>query len=339
MRRLLVAVVVLAVACSTAGADVAASGDPAPGDGGDGSDGIDVEATDDPVPVRVAAGPDAEATLLAHVMVALLELGGLPADVVVFTDARDSRQALELGDVDVRPGYTGEAWLEVLGRADPPGDPQASYAAVREHDEAQGIWWLRPRFAEGIDQPPANATFTFVVQGPPGVNADLRTMSQLAARLSEQPDVPVCVDREFGTRPDGLRAVLEAYSVRSDRTFLGADPEQAVLGVAAGDCIAGLTTATDGRAWLAGQRPLVDDLRVFPAFVPLPQIRLEALEERPAIRVALGPMAAQLTTALLGEWNARVQAGEPMEEVAQDAAIELLELARRIIEDPVEDDR
>lgn len=319
-------VAMVAAACSTVGVGAAPD---------EGDDVADVEAEPEQDPVRIAAGPDAESLLLAHVMVSLLELGGLPATVVAFSDAGDGRQAIELGDVDVRVGYTGETWLETLGRANPPGDPRASYDAVRNHDEGEGILWLRPRFAEGIDQPPANATFAFVVQGPPAIDADLRTMSQLAARLSERPDAAVCVDREFGARPDGLRAVLEAYSIRAERTFLGADPEEAVLGVAAGDCIAGLTTATDGLAWQAGQRPLIDDLRVFPAFVPLPQIREAVLAERPAIRVALGPMAAQLTTALLGRWNARVAAGDPMEEIAADAARALLERAGRAVPERV----
>jgi osmoprotectant transport system substrate-binding protein len=274
--------------------------------------GVGAAPPDEPEapPIRVAAGPDAETVLLAHTTVRLLELGGLPAEVVAFSEARDARQALELGDVDVRPGYTGETWLETLGRDNPPGDPTTSFLAVRDHDLDEGIRWLRPRFLEGIDQPPANATFAFVVQGPPSADADLRTMSQLAARLAERPDARVCVDREFGARPDGLRAVLEAYSMRSDRPFLAAGPAEAVLGVAAGDCLAGLTTATDGAAWAAGLRPLVDDLRVFPAFLPLPQIRTDVLDEHRSIQVALGPMAAQLTTALLGRWNAEVAAGD-----------------------------
>jgi osmoprotectant transport system substrate-binding protein len=280
-------------------------------------------------PIRVASGPDAETALLAHLLASLLEYSGMPAEVVAFSDARDARQALELGDVDVRPGYTGETWLETLERDDPPGDPEASFLAVRDHDRDEGIVWLRPQFGEGLDSPPANATFAFVVQGPPSVDADLRTMSQLAARLADLPDARVCVDREFGARADGLRAVLEAYSMRSDRPFLAAGPEEAVLGVAAGDCIAGLTTATDGTAWAAGLRPLVDDLRVFPAFVPLPQLRTDLYDDHPAARVALGPMPAQLTTALLGRWNARVAVGEPIEEVADLAARELLTLARR----------
>jgi osmoprotectant transport system substrate-binding protein len=320
MRILIAAAVILATACTGVDADADADGGP--------------ETDEDPV--RVGAGPDAETLLLAHVMAALLELSGLPADVVSFSDAGDARQALELGSVDLQPGYTGEAWLETLGRSDPPGEPQASFVAVRDHDEAEGIVWLRPKFGDGLDEPPANATFAFVVQGPPSIDADLRTLSQLAARLSEQPDARVCVDQEFGTRPDGLRAVLAAYSVRSDREFLAAGPEEAVLGVVAGGCLAGLTTATDGAAWRAGLRPVVDDLRVFPAFVPLPQIREEALVDRPAIRVAVGPMAAELTTELLGSWNARLLDGEPVEVIAEEAAVELLMRAGRPVPPPVD---
>jgi osmoprotectant transport system substrate-binding protein len=328
MRRLLPLLLLATLtACSAVGVG---AGEPTPSDTtASGPTPADPATPGAVEPIRVASGPDPETDLLAHILARLLELSGLPARVVPFSDARDARQALELGDVDVRPGYTGETWLETLELDNPPGDPEASFLAVRDHDLEEGIRWLRPRFLEGLDQPPANATFAFVVQGPPSVDADLRTISQLAARLAEQPEARVCVDREFGARGDGLRAVLQAYSMRSDRPFLAAGPEEAVLGVAAGDCLAGLTTATHGAAWAAGLRPLVDDLRVFPAFVPLPQIRTDVLDGNRAIQVALGPMAAQLSTALLGEWNARLALGEPVEEVADLAARELLARARR----------
>lgn len=279
------------------------------------------EPVDDSLPVvRIASGPDDETRLLAQLASALIARDGFSVEVVPFMDDRDARQALELGEVDLGIGYTGEAWLDVLGRPDPPSDPLAGWRAVSDHDEANGLVWLRPRFEDGIDQPPANATFAFVVQGPPSVDADLATMSQLAARLSARPEALVCVDREFAERPDGLAAVLLAYSVRSDRPFLGADPTEAVLGVAAGECIAGLTTATDGAAWRNGLYPLVDDLRVFPAFVPVPVVRSELLTAHPEVGVLLEPMLSGLTTRALGTMNARVRAGVPIDLVATEGA-------------------
>jgi osmoprotectant transport system substrate-binding protein len=332
MRALLALLLLSAVACTAV--DDGAAGSPA-GPGSEPPAGSPAGASEEVATIRVASGPDAETALLAHTLAALLTRGGLAAEVVPFSDARDARQALELGRVDLRPAYTGEAWLETLGRPDPPGDALESYLAVSEHDREDGIAWLRPRFGEGADTPPANATFAFVVAGPPSIDADLATVSQLAARLSERPDATLCVDQEFVARSDGLRAVLAAYSVRSDQPVLAATPQEAVLGVAAGDCLAGLTTATDGAAWRAGLRPLVDDLDVFPAFVPLPQVRDDAAAEHRSLRSSIGPFAAQLTTELLAAGNARVQAEESLEVVGDDLAIELLRRSGRPVSPPV----
>jgi glycine betaine/choline ABC-type transport system substrate-binding protein len=275
--------------------------------------------------VRIATGPDPESILLASTALELLASADIEAELVPFGDERSARQAIELGDVDVHLAYSGEVWLD-LGRANPPGDVSVSLESVGAADLERGIVWLLPgQFAEvdGVEQIPANATFAFFVAGPPAVDADLRTLSQLALRLSERPDASICVDSEFGRRPDGLAAMLSAYSVRRDRPFLAADPTQAVLGVLAGDCLAGLSHATDGRAWRAGLLPLVDDLRFFPAFVPAPTVRSELLAGRPAVADALGPLAGQLSTGLLGRANARVEAGRPISTVASELAAEL----------------
>ena len=297
----------LVVVAGTLGACTAVGADPPESD----------DAAQGPEPVTVAVGQDAESALLAEVMVGLLEHAGLPAETVRFPGARAARQAIADGEVDVRAGYTGEAWLETLERADPPGDVRRSFQEVSEHDDE--VVWMQPRFLEGIDEPPANATFAFVVAGPPSLDAQLTTVSQLATRLSEQADATLCVDHEFASRPDGLRAVLAAYSVRSDQPVLAAAPDEVVGAVLAGDCVAGLTTATDGAAWASGLRPLVDDLEVFPAFVVVPQLSRVAVAERPQIRAALGPLASNLSTRLLGDWNARVATGEPPDQVAEDA--------------------
>lgn len=278
--------------------------------------------------VRVGSGPDTETVLLSEVTALLLMAEDVDAEVVRLSDPRDARRALGEGRIDVRPAYTGEEWLEALGRADPPGSPEASFAAVREHGEEAEITWLEPAFGSGVDEPPADATFAFVVS--PSLREEgVETVSQLAARLSERPDAALCVDHDFAVRTDGLRAVLSAYSVRSDQPVLAADPQDAAAGVLAGDCIAGLTTATDPAAWSLGTFPLDDDLGVFPAFVIALQVRSEVIEERPQIATALEPFARHLSTRLVGGWNGRILAGEPVSEVARDAAEELRLLAGR----------
>ncbi|MFP5309340.1 MAG: glycine betaine ABC transporter substrate-binding protein [Actinomycetes bacterium] len=283
-------------------------------------------------PVLVGTGPEPESRLLAHVLAELLRAARVPAVVDELADRADARRALELGDVDVLPAYTGEAWLEVLGRADPPSDQRQSFARVRERDEDRGLLWQRPVFAtaRGPEQPPADATFALVVQGPPGVHGDLRTVSQLAARLAQLPEPALCVDPEFAARRDGLGAVLDAYSVsRATLEVVPATPDLAVVGVAEGECVAGLTTATDGTAWALGQQPLVDDLGVFPAFVVTAIVRDGVREDRPGVLAALAPFGSGLTTERLGEWNGRVAAGTPVEVVALSAARELLAEAGR----------
>jgi len=279
----------------------------------------------EPRTLRVAVGPDAESRILAGTVALLLQDVGIVTELVTFADGRSTRQAIELGDVDLAIFYTGEEWLGSLGRANPPADPMVGLEALAESDRARGLTWLLPVVGAGVgpEESPANATFAFFVAGPPSANADLRSLSQLSLRLSQRPDLSLCVDTEFGRRPDGLAALLSAYSVRRDRPFLAADPAEAVLGVLAGDCVAGLSHATDGLAWRSGLHPLVDDLRFFPAFIPVPVVRTSVLEELPGIGLALRPLRDGLSTGALGRANGEVASGVSVEVVAADHAARL----------------
>ncbi len=325
MRRVLglLALAALATACPATGPGV----DPTP------SPTVTLQGPT----VRVGASPEAESRLVAATVVELLARSGLDARVVTFEDSRDARQALELGDVDLLPGYTGAAWLDVLGRPDPPGDPNASWRRVRQlDDDLNDVIWLRPRFSEEDRPvlPPVNATFAFFVQGPPAASASIGRLSDLARVIieasadEEAEPVSLCVDPEFGTRPDGLQAVLRAYAVPSEAVdIIGAAPADAIAGVRAGDCLAGFSTATDGAAWGAGLRPVRDELHVFPAFVLSVQVPDELLRERADVITALDPLLDQLTTELLGRSNSRVLLGTPEADVARELVDELLRRA------------
>lgn len=276
--------------------------------------------------VVIGTSPLAESRLLGATMAELLTIGGFTPTIDERADSAILRDALEVGDVDAAPGYSGRAWLEVLQRPDPPGDPRTSFARVREADLTDGIVWLSPRFdlEAGADGPPADSTFGLFVRGVPSADADLTSVAQLALRLGERPDAEVCLDQQFADRPDGWSAVAQAYAI-GERTLTLAVPEQALALVAEGSCLVGLASATDGRAWGAGLALLNEPLDVFPAFVVTAQVRASTLERLPGVREALTPLPAQLTTRLLGEANAAVVAGASIEEVARELARGLLQ--------------
>ena len=281
--------------------------------------------------VRIARTPDREGQLLAGILAELVAAAGMQPVLVDRADPQAARRALApaIADADLLVGYSGQTWLEVLGRASPPGDPRASFARVRNADEPDGILWIRPAFEldRGPEGPPANATFGLFVRGVPHADGDIRTIEQLASRLAERPDARVCVDREFGVRPDGWVGLAAAYGI-ADRPLTSAPASEAVQFVASGDCLVGLASATDGDAWRYGLRLLADPLGVFPAFVVAVQVRAEARDEIPGLLAAVQPFADHLTTRRLGEWNGRVAAGEDPAVVARDGAQDLLEAAQ-----------
>ena len=258
-----------------------------------------------PAPVRVGTGPEFEATLLAELTRALLAAHGTPATTVEFGSSADARSALELGVVDVLPSYTGAVWLDEFGLGDPPKEPEESYERVARIDRANDLTWLPPT--------KVNATFAFVVRAADA--ARVSTLENLGPVVNVDRTASLCVDEEFAQRPDGLAVVVAEY-------FLAIIPEQvrlasaddAVTLVASGECFAGLTTATDGRAVNLELVALADVRPVFPAFVLAPVMRDRVLAEHPEVVPALAPLTV-VTDQQLAGWNAQLLRGESVQAV------------------------
>ena len=262
--------------------------------------------------VVVGTGPESEARLVAEILVALLEGAGVPAQVQPYESSRAARGALELGSVDALPSYTGSVWLEVLRRPELEGDPAESYEVVRRADIRRDLIWLPPT--------QVNATFTFVVPDS-GATARLVDMSDLAGFLERNPEARLCADRDFARRPDGLTAVAETYAMR-EVDVIEAPADVTVEAVLRGDCVAGLTSATDPALAARDVKALDDDRRVFPAFVLAVVVTNELREREDGAAVAaLTAFDGRVTNQLLAEWNARVFVPEPLETVARDAAV------------------
>lgn len=226
------------------------------------------------------------------------------------------RQALA-DEIDLFWDYTGAAWALGLREAAPPADPVESWERVHEADERHGLRWLDPT--------QANATLALVVRGSdlPAAAAQ-RDLGWLAGELSGGRR-RLCADADFIARDGGMRALAAEYGIdASGLPKRAADEAEAVAAVRDGECFAGLATATSGSARAAGLVPVEDELRVFPAFVVAPVVRMDSPADDAAVIAALAPVTDAVDTATLAELNARAVDGEDPTAIA-DAFLTALE--------------
>jgi len=266
--------------------------------------------------VVVGVGSTREQAVLAALTVVALEDAGMRATLVDegFDGTLDLRSAARRGDIDLFWDYTGAAWALGLRQEAPPSAPQESYERVAQEDARRNDFiWLEPT--------KANATLAFFVRNSPDLPPpEGRTLSWLAGR-SADPAFSFCADPAFIEREGGLEALAAAYSINFEQvTKTPATENEAIEGVAARRCFAGLGTATSGVARNAALVPVTDDLMVFPAFVVAPVAREAALEETPELRGALASVATVLdTTEKLALLNAAVEGGADPRIVAEQA--------------------
>jgi osmoprotectant transport system substrate-binding protein len=279
--------------------------------------------------LRIGVNSDAESVLLGHIIAELLGQADIAAEVVSFAHFRDVRRAIVLDEIDLMPTYTGAVHLDVHGFADPAGDPRTSYEAVRAEDARRGLLWLAP---SGV-----NATFAFFVD--PEVGEEVDTLEDLTL-LNTDPDALLCVDEQYASRPDGLAEVARIYAIDVEvitNQVLPVSPREAIAAVTRGDCVAGLSFATDGHAWNEGLRALADPGRVMPAFIAAAVVREEVLEAEPGIEEALTPFT-YLSTRMLAAANGRVILGDPPDVVAVEVAETLLAIQAEAEAEDEEDD-
>lgn len=273
-------------------------------------------ALSEPAPtVVVGVGGSDEQRVLAALTIAALDRAGLSPEVRPDLGGTvDLRREAMRGNIDVFWDYTGAAWALGLHQQTPPADPTESYERVRRADEDRGLEWLEPSGA--------NATLALFVRAADVPADEPATLSWLSRNLSER---RLCADRDFIRRQGGLADLAHAYAFNLDDVELvPAGEASAITQVAAGDCYAGLATATSGEARQAGLVPVADDLVVFPAFVVAPVARARTLEEVPELAEAFAPLVALLDTPRLASMNAEVAGGADPEQLAEEVLTAVL---------------
>lgn len=256
--------------------------------------------------VRVGSKNFTESIVVAEIYAQTLERAGI---TVVRRMNLGSTQialaAMDRGDIDLYPEYTGTALIDVLHLA-PMQDPGAIYARVKDAFEKQyRIAWLRPS--------PMNDSQGIATTAAIAAKYRLRTLSDLAAVSSK---LRLATIPEFISRPDGLPGLQKRYGgfrFASTHTY---DIALKYRALATGQADVATAFTTDGA--IATQKLVVleDDKHLWPPYNVAPIVRAQTLARTPKIADALNAIAPAITSERAARMNAAVEGGQDPAEVA-----------------------
>jgi len=279
-------------------------------------------------PITVGSKQFTEQIVLGKIIVEALKANGY--DVVDRTNlggTAANRDALEAGEIDVYPHYTGTAisnwyrdipWAQASIPEGTSGNAYASYTTVSSLDAALfDLVWLRPA--------PANNTYAFVVKRAFAEEHGLKTVADLAQYVNDGNPVMLATGDEFAQRPDGVPAFEKTYGFTFGENQMlviaGATPAQTEQALAQGSNNVNVAMAygTDGALKAYDFVVLEDPDGAQPVFQPTPVFRGEVIRKYPEIVGVLNPIFAMFDNATLQDLNAQVEVdGLNADQVAKD---------------------
>ncbi len=247
--------------------------------------------------IRVGSKNFTESIIIAEIYAQALENAGMRvARRLNLGSTEIALAALEHGDIDLYPEYTGTALIDVLHRA-PLVDPRAVYDAVRAAFlQRYGLVWLEP---SPLDDSQALATTPAIAR-----RYGLRTLSDLAgkARLLRLATIP-----EFITRPDGLPGLQRVYGGFHFASVHVYDIALKYRALMTGQADIATAFSTDGAIATDRLQVLIDDRHLWPPYNVAPVVRSAALKKSPRIAAVLNRIAPAITSSAAARMNAAVE--------------------------------
>jgi osmoprotectant transport system substrate-binding protein len=217
--------------------------------------------------------------------------------------------ALQRGEIDVYPEYTGTALLNVLHL---PGesDRAKAYRTVKDaYAKKFGLTWLAP--APMNDTQALATTQTVAGQNSLGKLSDLAPKAS-TLRLGTVP--------EFLSRSDGLPGLRKRYGGFAFKQVKIVDNGLKYQALAHGDVDVVVAFSTEGQIKADNLILLEDDKHLFPAYQVAPVVRKAALDANPGLAPALNKLSPLLTDDVMQNLNLQVDGPQKREpaDVARD---------------------
>lgn len=198
--------------------------------------------------------------------------------------------ALQRGDIDVYPEYTGTIAEEIFSGELSAADLETMRARLRE----SGIGMSAPLGFEN--------TYAIGLLSSRADELDLHTISDLASH----PELRFGLGNEFLDRDDGWRALRDAYDL-PQRKVQGLDHDLAYKGLEAGDIDAMDVYTTDAEIPYYDIRTLVDDRGHFPTYDAVFLYRVESWDQHEELRETITGLEGAIDETAMQRMNRAVK--------------------------------
>ena len=274
-------------------------------------------------PITVGSKIDTEGALLLQMIILMLRDNGFEVvDKSQFGPTPVVKKALESGEIDIYPEYTGNgAFFFDEADSDVWKDAKKGYERVKKLDkETYNIVWLKPA--------PANNTWAIAVPRALAEKEGLQTLHDFAAYVNGGGYIKLIGSEEFVNSPAALPSFQEAYGFKlaENQLLTVASGDTAQTEKAAAEGTDGVNAAmaygTDGSLSAFDLIVLADPLGAQPVYEPAPRVRGEIIEKYPEIAGILNPVFESLDLETLQILNGKIAVeGQNATDVARDYLI------------------
>lgn len=255
-------------------------------------------------PLTLASKNFTEQRILSAITVQYLRAQGFQVEPKTNLATVITRNAMINKQIDMTWEYTGTS-LIIFNHINKRMTPQETYDTVKKLDAKLGLVWLQPA--------DMNNTYAFAMQRQRAEKEQIRTMSQLVAKVEQVRKTDpkhnwlLGLDLEFAGRSDGLKPMQALYDMPLDRPQIRQmDPGLVYNAIRDGFVDAGLVYTTDGRVKGFDLQVLEDDKGYFPSYAVTPVVRADVLQNTPGLEAALNTLSKQFNNQVITELNARV---------------------------------
>ena len=248
--------------------------------------------------IKIGSKNFTEQFIIAEIYAAALENAGFKVERKInLGGTLIAQKAMEAGEIDLYPEYTGTALVAVL-KAPVKSNPQEVFDQVKAYyEKSYNITWLKPANI--------NNGYAIIVRPDTAAKYHLKTLADLGGGPSKE--LVMGAGPEFLDRQDGLPGLKATYGIefKEFKQFAKLGLRYDALAAKQIDVANGF--ATD---WQIAEQKLVvldDDKGLFPPYYVAPVIRQQTLTSNPKIADVLEKVDAALDNETMRDLNAKVE--------------------------------